>query len=114
MPRKPFNYGKHKFAKQMLKAGLPLKAIEDFVEDYYDRMYSGITEIKIFADPYVEGTFAMRVVKNEMCYYRQNNEDKVFEYVNEFDLLWNQGAFDEVEFESFPPTCGPNNLQFFI
>ena len=29
-----------------------------------------------------------------------------------FDLLWNRGAYDELEFTSWPPTSG--NLKFFI
>jgi len=114
MPRKPFNYGKHKFGKQLLKAGLPLKAVEDLVEDYLDRVYSGVVEIKVFADPYVEGTFALRVVKDEKICYRHDNEDKVIEYREDLDLLWSHNEIEEVEYASFPPTAGENNLQFFV
>lgn len=54
-------------------------------------------KIEVIPDPRVDGTYAVRVYRSEDDYT--------------FDLLWNRGAFDEVEFSSWPPVSG--NLKFF-
>lgn len=87
----------NKFAKQMIEAGMPMKAVSELTDMYLDPEFRGVVEIKIKADPYVEGTFALRIVKKRGV----------------LDLLWYKGDYDEVEFESWPPTASPNNLQFF-
>lgn len=87
----------NKFAKQMIEAGMPMKAVSALTDIYLDQEFRGVVEIKIKADPYVEGTFALRIVKKRGV----------------LDLLWNKGYYDEVEFESWPPTASPDNLQFF-
>jgi hypothetical protein len=54
-------------------------------------------KIEVIPDPRVDGTYAVRVYRSEDDYT--------------FDLLWNRGAFDEVEFSSWPPVSG--DLKFF-
>jgi hypothetical protein len=54
-------------------------------------------KIEVIPDPRVDGTYAVRVYRSDDGYT--------------FDLLWNRGAFDEVEFSSWPPVSG--NLKFF-
>ena len=61
--------------------------------DYKDKK----NKVQVYPDPRVDGTYAVGV-------YRNN--DKL-----EFDLLWNRGGYDEVEFEEFPPKSG--GLKFF-
>ena len=55
-------------------------------------------KIEVIPDPRVDGTYAVRVYRSDDGYT--------------FDLLWNRGAFDEVEFSSWPPNSG--NLKFFF
>lgn len=102
----------NKFAKQMIDAGMPMKAVSELTDLYLDQEFRGVVEIKIKADPYVEGTFALRIVQKQEVYYRHENEEKKIEYLSDLDLLWNKGDYDEVEFNTWPPTAGPNNLQF--
>jgi hypothetical protein len=54
-------------------------------------------KIEVIPDPRVDGTYAVRVYRSDDGYT--------------FDLLWNRGAFDEVEFSSWPPLSG--DLKFF-
>lgn len=104
----------HKFAKHMLDAGMPMKAVSELTDLYVDQDFSDVVELKIQADPYVEGTFALRIVKKHEIYYRRDNEEKKLEYMDDLDLLWNHGAYDEVEFNTWPPIANGNNLQFFL
>jgi len=102
----------NKFAKQMIDAGMPMKAVSELTDLYLDQNFTGVVEIKIKEDPYVEGTFAIRIVQMQEVYYRHENEEKKIEYLSDLDLLWNKGDYGEVEFNTWPPTAGPNNLQF--
>jgi hypothetical protein len=86
----------HKVEKQMLAYGMPIKSIQELTHWYCEPDFSDIKAIQIYQDPQLEETFALRITKKD----------------NEFDLLWNHGAYDEVDFESFPPVSG--NLKFFI
>lgn len=70
-----------------------LGELEIYVEDYKDKS----NRIQVFPDPRVDGTYALRI-------YRKSDDF-------EFDLLWNRGGYDEVEFEEFPPKSG--DLKFF-
>ena len=58
--------------------------------------------VKVVEDPYVYGTYALEVTRFE----GKNKEPYTFH------LLWSQGEFNEVEFESFPPHSDENNLKF--
>ena len=70
-----------------------LKELEMYV-DYNDTD----NKIEVVPDPRVDGSFAVQV-------YRLNDD-----YT--FHLLWNRGAYDEVEFDTFPPIS--SDLKFFI
>jgi hypothetical protein len=75
---------------------LPKEALDELnvYVDYKDTE----NKIEVVPDPRVDGAYAVRV-------YRK--EDDIT-----FDLLWNRGAYDELEFTSWPPTSG--DLKFFI
>jgi hypothetical protein len=74
---------------------LPDEALKE-LEMYVD--YKNVdNKIEVVEDPRVGGTYAVQV-------YRSNDD-----YT--FHLLWNRGAYDEVEFDTFPPTSG--DLKFF-
>lgn len=66
---------------------LPQDAIKEL------EMYADVSKdkVEVCPDPKVDGTFAVRVTR-----------------VGEspFHLLWNRGAFDEVDFDEFPPKSG--------
>lgn len=85
-----------KIEKQMLSYNMPRKAIQELTHWYCEPDFSDIKTIQIYPDPQVEGVFALRIKRKDV----------------EFDLLWNHGGYDEVEFETFPPVSG--NLKFFI
>jgi hypothetical protein len=70
-----------------------LKELEMYV-DYKDPQ----NKVEVYPDPQVEGSFAVRVFRSD---------DNLT-----FDLLWFQGAFDELEFETWPPKSG--KLKFFL
>ena len=75
-----------------------LKELKDYV-DYEDPK----NKIEVVRDPYVSGAYALQV-------YRAKDNAK-------FHLLWNRGAYDEGEFDSFPPGSSEDNLArntFFI
>jgi hypothetical protein len=74
---------------------LPEDALKE-LSDYVDYQNSE-NKIEVVPDPRVDGTYAVRV-------YRSDDDVT-------FDLLWNRGAYDEVEFSSWPPVSG--NLKFF-
>lgn len=74
---------------------LPENALEE-LKGYVD-VNDPNSNVKVYPDPQVDGTYAVRV-------YRSNDD-----YT--FDLLWYKGGFDEVEFDTFPPKSG--NLNFF-
>lgn len=99
---------KHK--KQMAAAGLPEAAITELLDMYYNYM---VKEILIHADPYVYGTFAVRLVREETVDYIHAGIKGSHTYLNDVDLLWNKGGYDECEFDTWPPISGPNNLIFF-
>ena len=69
-----------------------LNELEMYV-DYKDKK----NKVQVYPDPRVDGTYAVRVYRDD---------DKL-----EFDLLWNHGRYDEVEFEEFPPKS--TGLKFF-
>jgi hypothetical protein len=75
---------------------LPEDALKE-LSDYVDYQNSE-NKIEVVPDPRVDGTYAVRV-------YRSDDDVT-------FDLLWNRGAYDEVEFSSWPPVSG-DNLKFF-
>ena len=75
---------------------LPEEALSQ-LDDYVDYKDSE-NKIEVIPDPKVEGTYALRI-------YRKSDNF-------EFDLLWNRGGYDEVDFNNFPPTSG--DLKFFI
>jgi len=75
---------------------LPKEALDE-LNDYVDYKDTE-NKIEVVPDPRVDGSYAVRV------YRRSDNVT--------FDLLWNRGAYDELEFTSWPPTSG--NLKFFI
>lgn len=101
----------NRFVQQMLDAGLPSKAITELTDNYIDPSFSMVKDIKIHPDPQVEGTFAVRVTIRESVNYRHDDQLHTFEYLQDIDLLWNKGSYDEVEFESWPPVSG--DLKFF-
>ena len=69
-----------------------LRELTDYV-DYKDPE----NKIEVVPDPRVDGTYAVRVYSNNFT----------------FDLLWNRGAYDELEgFTNWPPTSG--DLKFFF
>ncbi len=75
---------------------LPKEALDE-LNDYVDYQNSE-NKVEVVPDPRVDGSYAVRV-------YRSSDNAT-------FDLLWNRGAYDELEFTSWPPTSG--NLKFFI
>jgi hypothetical protein len=75
---------------------LPKEALDE-LNDYVDYKDTE-NKIEVVPDPRVDGAYAVRVYRKEDNYT--------------FDLLWNRGAYDELEFTSWPPTSG--NLKFFI
>lgn len=74
---------------------LPKDALDE-LEMYVDYKNKQ-NKVQVFPDPKVDGTYAVRVYRDD---------DKF-----EFDLLWNHGGYDEVEFEEFPPKS--TGLKFF-
>lgn len=69
-----------------------LKELTDYV-DYKNPE----NKIEVVPDPRVDGTYAVRVYRKDFT----------------FDLLWNRGAYDELEgFTTWPPTSG--DLKFFF
>ena len=70
-----------------------LKELESYV-DYKDPK----NKVEVFPDPQVDGTFALRIYRAEDDYT--------------FDLLWNKGGFDELDFETWPPKSG--KIKFFF
>lgn len=76
---------------------LSQKAIEELSYYYGVDSKNKLDKIKVFKDPKVSGTLALRV-------YRSSDEF-------EFDLLWTRDGFEEVEFDTFPPISG--DLNFF-
>ncbi len=76
---------------------LPKEALVE-LNDYVDYK-NPENKIEVCPDPRVDGTYAVRV-------YRKSDN-----YT--FDLLWNRGAYDELEgFTTWPPTSG--DLKFFF
>jgi hypothetical protein len=75
---------------------LPADALKE-LSDYVDYQNSE-NKVEVVPDPRVDGSYAVRV-------YRSSDDVT-------FDLLWNRGAYDELEFTSWPPTSG--DLKFFI
>jgi hypothetical protein len=75
---------------------LPQEALVEL--DAYVDYKNPENKIEVCPDPKVDGTYAVRVYRSDDGYT--------------FDLLWNRGAFDEVEFSSWPPNSG--NLKFFF
>lgn len=75
---------------------LPTEALEELKSyvDYEDPK----NKVQVYPDPRVEGTYAVRI-------YRSSDDFT-------FDLLWNRGAFDELDFETWPPKSG--DLKFFF
>jgi outer membrane cobalamin receptor len=77
---------------------LPEDALKQLEYDYVDYK-DPENKIEVFPDPRVDGTYAVRV-------YRKSDNFT-------FDLLWNRGAYDELEgFTTWPPTSG--DLKFFL
>jgi hypothetical protein len=104
----------HKFAKAMLAAGMPQDAVDKLIDSYVDKHFTGIQEFRICPDPHVEGTYAIRIVEKHVCYSKHDGVEKEYEYLDDMDLLWNHGDYDEVEFETWPPISNANDLKFFI
>ena len=75
---------------------LPDNALKE-LEDYVD-WKNPENKVEVVPDPQVDGTYAVRVHRASDNYT--------------FDLLWNRGAFDEIDFETWPPKSG--NLKFFF
>ena len=76
---------------------LPEDALKELT-DYVDYKNPD-NKIEVFPDPRVDGTYAVR-------FYRKSDNFT-------FDLLWNRGAYDELEgFTTWPPTSG--DLKFFL
>lgn len=98
----------------MLKAGMPQAAVDALIDSYVDKHFTGVQELRICPDPYVEGSFALRIVEKNTCYSKHDGVEKEYEYLNDLDLLWTKGDYDEVEYATWPPLAGANNLQFFI
>jgi hypothetical protein len=98
---------KHK--RQMAAAGLSEAAIQELLDLYYNYM---VKEILIHADPHVYGTFSVRLVREETVEYKHAGVAGSHTYLNDVDLLWYKGGYDECEFETWPPTSNGNNLQF--
>ena len=94
MAKKQLNW-RQKFQR----LGLPEAACMEF------EMYSNEnTTVEICPDPKVNSAFAVRVTRLE--------GKKLKPFV--FDLLWNRGGFDEVDFETWPPVSGDLKFSFNI
>jgi hypothetical protein len=104
----------HNFAKAMLEIGMPQAAVDELTDLYVDKHFTGVQEMRICPDPYVEGSFALRIVEKNTCYSKHDSVEAEHEYLNDLDLLWNKGGYDEVEYETWPPLANAKNLQFFI
>lgn len=89
--------------RKMLAAGMPVEALEELRRTYCNSDCSDVNDLKIHKDPYVEGTFAIRIT-------RQETKTRT----STFDLLWNKGGYDEIELETWPPVAEYNHLQLFI
>lgn len=98
----------------MLDSGMPQAAVDALIDSYVDKRFTGVQELRICPDPYVKGTFALRIVEKNVCYSKHDGVEKEYEYLNDLDLLWNRGDYDEVEYGSWPPIASATNLQFFI
>lgn len=61
--------------------------------DYRDKR----NKIEAYEDPKIDGVYALRV-------YRYSDDAK-------FECLWTQYGFEDVEFDTFPPTS--SDLKFF-
>ena len=103
-----------KFITKLREAGLPQEAIDKFLDMYAPEPAKTILSLEIMRDPYVDGTFAMRVRKIGYHTYSYRRVLKQKKYFHTIDLLWNHGDFDDVEFYTWPPNARRNNLQFFI
>lgn len=75
---------------------LPKEALDE-LEAYVDYK-NPQNKIEVVPDPRVDGSYAVRVYRSDDGYT--------------FDLLWNRGAYDELEFTTWPPTSG--DLKFFF
>jgi hypothetical protein len=69
--------------------------------------------IKVHPDPYVQGTFAVRI--KCFCPVKKKDIDNEIYFKNGYviDLLWYNGEFDDCEFVTWPPIANKNNLKFF-
>lgn len=74
-----------------------LKALEDYVD-----VNKKGNSVEVVPDPKVDGTYAVKVSRME-------GRSKT---PCEFHLLWNRGAYDECDFECWPPISG--ELQFLL
>lgn len=79
---------------------LPKEAIKEL--EMYVNVDNPSNKIEVYPDPQVEGTYALRITRNE----HGHTHPEVF------TLLWNKGGYDEIDFDEFPPKSG--NLKFFI
>ena len=75
---------------------LPQEALVE-LEAYVDYK-NPQNKIEVVPDPRVDGSYAVRVYRSDDRYT--------------FDLLWNKGAYDELDFTTWPPTSG--DLKFFF
>lgn len=75
---------------------LPKEAL-DGLNDYVDYK-DPENKIEVCPDPKVDGTFAVRVYRSSDNYT--------------FDLLWNRGAYDGLDFTTWPPTSGEPKFFF--
>lgn len=82
------------------KNKLPKEIWEQLVNEYLD---TPDTKIDVCPDPKVDGTYAVRVYRNDLT----------------FDLLWYKGGFDEISsdeneygFSTWPPISG--DLKFLF
>lgn len=90
------NAGKYYESKIYGTEILPQEALVEL--DAYVDYKNPENKIEVVPDPKVDGTYALRVYRKKDNYT--------------FDLLWNRGAFDELEgFTSWPPISG--ELKFF-
>lgn len=58
----------HKFAKAMLDSGMPQAAVDALIDSYVDKHFTGVQELRICPDPFVQGAFAVRIVEKNTCY----------------------------------------------
>lgn len=75
---------------------LPKESLEqlEWYVDYKDPQ----NKVEVYPDPQVDGTFALRIFRASDDYT--------------FDLLWNKGGFDDIDFETWPPKSGKLNFFF--